>query len=98
MLAYQIRKFIGAYVFAMGGVDAIVFTGGVGENDAVLREKVLDGLDFAGIVLNKEKNASLPRGTIEEIEKPESKVKIYRLPTDEELLIARDTKDLVENK
>lgn len=98
MLAYQIKKYIGAYMCAMGGVDAIVFTGGVGENDSVLREKVLDGLEFAGIVLDKAKNGAIPRGTIEEIEAPASKVKIYRLPTDEELLIARDTKELVENK
>lgn len=98
MLAYQIKKFIGSYMAVMGGVDAIVFTGGVGENDSVLREKVISGLEYAGIVMDKEKNASIPRGTVEEIEAPESKVKIFRLPTDEELLIARDTKDLIENK
>lgn len=98
MLAYQIKKFIGSYMAVMGGVDAIVFTGGIGENDANLREKVVDGLEFAGIVMDKHKNLSIPRGTVEEIETPESKVKIFRLPTDEELLIARDTKDLVENK
>lgn len=98
MLAYQIKKYIGAYMAVMGGVDAIVFTGGVGENDCVLREKVLDGLEYAGIILDKSKNASLPRGTVEEIEMPQSRVKIYRLPTDEELLIARDTKELIENK
>lgn len=98
MLAYQIKKYIGSYMVAMEGVDAIVFTGGIGENDSVLREKVLDGLEFAGIVVDKDKNANLPRGSVEEIEAPQSKVKIYRLPTDEELLIARDTKELVENK
>ena len=97
MLAYQIKKYIGSYAAVMGGVDAIVFTGGVGENDSVLREKVLDGLGFLGIDLDKEKNKIIPRGTVEEIESKQSKVKIYRLPTDEELLIARDTKELVEN-
>lgn len=97
MLAYQIKKYIGAYVAAMGGVDAIVFTGGVGENDPVLREKILDGLEFLGIEMDREKNMNIPRGTVEDIGKASSRVKIFRLPTDEELLIARDSKELVEN-
>lgn len=90
MLAYQIKKFIGAYTAAMGGVDAIVFTGGVGENDAILRENVLTGLEYLGIELNKEYNKTMPRGTTEEISTKSSKVKVYRIPTDEELVIARD--------
>ena len=90
MLAYQIKKFIGAYTAAMGGVDAIVFTGGVGENDAVLRENVLTGLEYLGVELNKEYNKTMPRGTTEEISTKTSKVKVYRIPTDEELVIARD--------
>ncbi len=96
MLAYQIKKFIGAYAMAMGGVDAIVFTGGVGENDAVLREKVLDNMEFAGIELDKRKNLEMPRGTVEQINTPNSKVHIYRIPTDEELVIARDTVSLIK--
>jgi len=96
ILSYQIKKFIGAYIAAMNGVDAIVFTGGVGENDSVLREAVLSNLEFFGIVLDKQKNASIGRGTVEELEAPNSKVKIFRLPTDEELVIARDTKNLIK--
>ena len=96
ILAYQIKKYIGSYAAAMGGVDAIVFTGGVGENDAFLREKVLDDMQFLGIELNKDKNANMPRGTSEEIQATSSKVKIYRIPTDEELVIARDAKALIK--
>lgn len=95
ILAYQIKKYIGAYMAVMGGVDAIVFTGGVGENDAVLREMCLKGLDFAGIELDVDKNSTLPRGTVESINSVASKVKIFRIPTDEELVIARDTKTLI---
>lgn len=94
ILSYQIKKYIGSYAVAMGGVDAIVFTGGVGENDAVLRERVLTGLEFMGIELDKDKNLNMPRGSVEEMQAKTSKVKIYRIPTDEELVIARDTKTL----
>ena len=96
MLSYQIKKFIGAYMMAMGGVDAIVFTGGVGENDALLREKVLENMEFAGIKLDTEKNKSIPRGTTEQINAQDSKVAIYRIPTDEELVIARDAVALIK--
>ena len=95
VLSYQIKKYIGAYAAAMGGVDAIVFTGGVGENDAVLRERVLTGLEFLGVEVDKDKNMNMPRGTVEQIGLPTSRVKIFRLPTDEELVIARDAKDLI---
>jgi len=95
VLSYQIKKYIGSYAAAMGGVDAIVFTGGVGENDAVLRERVLNGLEFLGVEVDKDKNMNMPRGTVEEIGLPTSRVKIFRLPTDEELVIARDAKDLI---
>lgn len=91
MLAYQIKKFIGAYMVAMGGVDAIVFTGGIGENDANLREKVMKGLENFGIEFNFEYNKTMPRGTVELVSKDTSKVKVYRIPTNEELVIARDT-------
>ncbi len=98
MLAYQIKKFIGAYIMAMGGVDAIVFTGGVGENDAVLREKVLENMEFMGIELDKNKNLTIPRGTVEQLNTSNSKVHIYRIPTDEELVIARDALSLINAK
>lgn len=90
MLAYQIKKYIGAYTAAMGGVDAIVFTGGVGENDATLRENVLSGLEYLGVEIDKDFNKTMPRGTTQEISTKNSKVKVYRIPTDEELVIARD--------
>ena len=90
ILSYQIKKYIGSYTAAMGGVDAIVFTGGVGENDAILREKVLENLSYLGIELDVNKNNTMPRGTVEEIQTISSKVKIFRIPTDEELVIARD--------
>ncbi len=96
ILSYQIKKYIGSYAAAMGGVDAIVFTGGVGENDAVLREKCLEGLNFIGVQLDINKNKTMPRGTTESIHASTSKVKIFRIPTDEELVIARDSKFLVE--
>lgn len=95
MMAYRIKKYIGAYAAVMGGVDAIVFTGGIGENQGDVREKSVEGLEFLGINLDVEKNAKIPRGTIEVLNKPESKVKIFRIPTNEELFIARDTVNLI---
>ena len=91
ILAYKIKKYIGAYTAAMGGVDAIVFTGGIGENQEDLREVALKGLDFLGIDIDVKKNNSLPRGTVEKISTDKSKVAVYRIPTNEELVIARDT-------
>lgn len=98
MLAYQIKKYIGAFAAAMGGVDAIAFTGGIGENQEDLREMATDGLEFLGILLDKEKNWKLVRDTEEIISLPESKVKVYRIPTNEELEIARETLKVVEEK
>ena len=91
ILAYKIKKYIGAYAAAMGGVDAIVFTGGIGENQEDLRELALKGLDFLGIDIDVKKNNKLPRGTVEKISTDKSKVAVYRIPTNEELVIARDT-------
>lgn len=93
---YQIRKFIGSYVAAMDGVDAIVFTGGLGENTEDLRENVCDNLSFLGIEIDKEKNAVLRKGKGGELSTAASKVKIFVIPTDEELVIARDTKAIAE--
>ncbi|MBP3345229.1 MAG: acetate kinase [Clostridia bacterium] len=98
MLSYQIKKFIGSYVAAMNGVDAIVFTGGIGENDSVLREMVCDGLDYLGIKSDKEKNRNFKRGVVSDITAADSKCKVYIIPTNEELMIARDTKTIVESK
>ena len=88
--AYRIRKYIGAYAAAMGGLDAIIFTAGIGENDAEGRADVLKGLEFLGVKLDAEKNAKV-RGVEAEISAPDSKVKVWVIPTNEELAIARDT-------
>lgn len=97
ILAYQIKKYIGAFAAAMGGVDAIAFTGGIGENQENIRELSTDSLKFMGVEVDHEKNWHLPRGTEEEISTSTSKVKVFRIPTDEELAIARDTEEIVKN-
>ena len=89
MFCYQVKRYIGAYAAAMGGVDAIVFTAGVGENDIGTRAKVCSGLEFLGVELDPERNNV--RGKVTEISKADSKVKVYLIPTNEELVIARDT-------
>ena len=98
MLIYRVKKYIGSYMAVLGGVDAIVFTGGIGENQEDLREEALAGMEFCGIEIDVAKNNTLPRGTVEEISTKNSKVRVFRIPTDEELMIARDTKRLVEVK
>ena len=95
MYDYRIKKYIGAYAAALGGVDAIVFTAGVGENQTGTREKACEGLEFLGINIDVAKNATI-RGEEAVISTPESKVKVVVVPTDEEIVIARDTKELVE--
>lgn len=93
MFAYQVKKYIGAYAAAMGGLDAVVFTAGVGENDADTRAAVVDGLDFLGVKIDSDKNNT--RGTVD-ISAADAKVKTLVIPTNEELMIAIDTKRLVE--
>lgn len=95
MYDYRIKKYIGAYAAALGGVDAIVFTAGVGENQTGTREKACEGLEFLGIKIDVAKNATI-RGEEAIISTSESKVKVVVVPTDEEIVIARDTKELVE--
>lgn len=90
MMAHRIKKYVGAYYALLNGCDAIVFTGGIGENQDDLRELALRGLESLGIEIDAEKNKTLPRGTTEEISKPSSKVRVFRIPTNEELVIARD--------
>ena len=94
MYAYRIKKYIGAYAAAMGGVDTIVFTAGVGENQTSMRADACEGLEFLGIKIDKEKNAGI-RGKEAIISTPDSKVTVCVVPTDEEIVIARDTKELV---
>ncbi|MEE1184824.1 MAG: acetate kinase, partial [Acutalibacteraceae bacterium] len=93
MQRYQILKFIGSYVAAMNGVDAIVFTGGIGENDAELRKYVCENLAYLGVTIDDEKNAV--RGKEVKISTDDSKVNVYIIPTNEELAIARDTLEII---
>lgn len=89
MQSYQILKFVGSYIAAMNGVDAIVFTGGIGENDADIRAFVCENLKYIGVELDKEANKQ--RGEEIKISTENSKVNVYVIPTNEELAIARDT-------
>ena len=92
MLVYGIKKYIGSYAAAMGGVDIIVFTAGIGENNAELRARVIDGLEFMGAKLDPEKNKTRKEAVISA---DDSKVTVCVIPTNEEIMIARDTLDLV---
>ncbi|WBW97469.1 acetate/propionate family kinase [Oceanirhabdus sp. W0125-5] len=94
MLIFKIKKYIGAYAASLGGVDAICFTGGIGENSSVVRERVCKDLEFMGVKLNIQKNSERQDGIVE-LSSEESKVKVFKIPTNEELVIARDTYRLV---
>ena len=95
VLSYRVAKYIGSYVAAMNGVDAIAFTAGIGENTEIVREKVLEYLGYLGITLDKEANKK--RGEDNLISTPDSKVKVCVIPTNEELAIARETVAIVKN-
>ncbi len=95
MFCYRIRKYIGAYYAALGSVDAIVFTGGIGENSAVVRTKSCEGLSALGITVDEQKN-SLDAGGIREIQAKEGRVRILVIPTDEEREIAQQTVEVVD--
>ena len=94
MFIHSVKGYIGRYASIMGGVDVITFAGGVGENSADTRGKILSGHEFMGIEIDLEKNKT--RGEEAEISTPSSKVKVFIVPTDEELTIARDTKKIIE--
>ncbi len=93
MQRYQITKFIGSYVAAMNGVDAIAFTGGIGENDGGLRKEVCDNFGYLGIEIDDTKNSL--RGSEVKISTDNSKIQVYVIPTNEELAIARDTLNII---
>ena len=95
MLNYQIKKYVGAYAAAMGGIDCLVFTGGIGENDGYVRSEVCRDMEFLGISIDAEKN-KLRGLDINDITGEGSRVKVLVVCTNEELMIARDTKALVE--
>lgn len=94
MLVYEIKKYIGSYAAAMNGLDAVLFTGGIGENSYEVREGVCEDMDYFGIKIDKELNRR-ERGKLVKISTPDSKVEVWIVPTNEELLIARDTLALI---
>lgn len=91
MFSYRVKKYVGSYAAAMGGLDCLVFTGGIGEHTVCVREAVCKDMEFLGVVLDNKKNANPPRDTEVEISAKNSKVKIFIIPTNEELYIARET-------
>ncbi|GAA7591468.1 hypothetical protein JP0030_13350 [Helicobacter pylori] len=95
MCAYRVKKHIGAYMVALGRVDAIIFTGGLGENYSALRESVCEGLENLGIALHKPTNDNPGNGLVD-LSQPDSKVKVLRIPTDEELEIALQAKEIAK--
>ena len=97
LLGYQIKKYIGSYAAAMGGLDAIVFTAGIGENTASIRKRALEGLEFLGVEYDEEINkTTFGRNGVTELSTKNSKVKVYMIPTNEELVIASDTEEIVK--
>ena len=95
MFEYRVRTYIGAYTAAMGGLDAIAFTGGIGENAISMRKAICKNLEYLGVEFDDELNDSRPAGNVE-LTKENSKVKVYKIETAEELVIARDTYKLVK--
>lgn len=95
MFAYRVKSYIGAYAAVLGGVDAIAFTAGIGENAASMREKIASGLEYLGVEFDTEVN-SVRKSGIVELSKKDSKVKVFKVPTNEELVIARDTYQIIK--
>jgi len=97
IFCYRVRKYVGAYAAAMGGLDAIVFTGGIGENSPIVRQKVADGLKFLGVELDSEKNGVKVRVETD-VSTDAASVRTFVIPTNEEMMIARDTVEIVSRK
>ena len=98
IFAYSVKKYIGSYAAALGGVDCLVFTAGLGENDGKMRKAIVEDLEFLGIEIDEELNAKKNDGSIRDITAKGGKVKVLVIPTNEELVIARDTLALAFNK
>jgi len=94
MLGYQIKKYVGSYSAAMGGLDAIVFTAGIGEHTPYIRKTALEGLEYLGVKLDNERNTFGHSNTPVKISRDDSKVLVYMIPTNEELVIAKDTESI----
>lgn len=97
MYAYRVKSYIGSYAAALEGVDAIVFTGGIGENASGIREKICSGFEYLGLEFDKEIN-NIRKNGIVTLSKDNSKVKVYKIPTNEEYMIALDTYEIVNSK
>ena len=97
MYNYRIRKYIGSYAAAMGGLDSIIFTGGIGENADTTRRGVVKGLEFLGVKLDESKNGGL-KGIEMDISDEDARVKTFVIPTNEEIIIAQDTQSIITNK
>ncbi len=98
IFCYRVRKYAGAYAAAMGGVDAIVFTGGIGENSPTVRARAMEGLEFMGVALDPARNEAAVKGREADISTTDAKVRTLVIPTNEELIIARDTLRLMKGK
>ena len=96
LVVHHARKLIGSYVAEMNGVDVIVITAGLGENDQLVRNAILTNLECFGVKIDEEKNLSAPKGALLDLTAPDSKVKVFVIPTDEELMIAKDTERLAK--
>ncbi|HEY8443263.1 MAG TPA: acetate kinase [Clostridia bacterium] len=97
IFCYRIKKYIGAYAAVMNGVDCIVFTAGIGEHNPEVRERIVKGLEYLGVEFDNDMNYKAERGKLTDLSAPGSKVKILLVPTNEELVIARETQALVKN-
>ena len=93
----RVRRYVGGYLADMGGADAVVFTGGIGENAHEVRGRICTGLEHLGLTIDPERNSTLQPGTVGEISTDQAALKAWVIPTDEELLIARDTYRVVED-
>jgi acetate kinase len=97
MFCYRVKKYVGAYAAIMGGVDLLIFTGGIGENGWDIRYEVCKNMEFIGLHFNNEANKGV-RSVVKEISMPNSKVKVMIYPTDEEYVIAHDTFNIINEK
>ena len=96
ILVHYAKKIIGSYVAELNGMDVLIFTAGLGENDRMMRQLVCENMDYLGVKIDKDINMNGPRGENLVISTPDSKVKVVVIPTDEEFMIASDTYDLVK--
>ena len=97
VFVYQVKKYIGAFVALLNGLDSLFFTGGIGENDIFIREKVGNNLDYLGIKIDREKNQEI-KGKEGKISSSTSPVEVWVIPTNEELMVARETAKIVKER